>query len=240
MRKLKYLIILLSVNIFSYEGEIYKVGSNVVKVGDEVELNLETSEDLEVEELRKTIDEIESKFGSFYILEVKKHSEKKFKLFGIYESALNSQQFKVGENIFKVNEPTLYSREQVKKIQEFHVFQKKIKKETKFELKPWMVFSFLTIVGLFIGLYLFKNNKNRKSLEEINELKKQWRLSLDKAKTREDFEEIYKGKKSIKKLFKIEKSSFFDELNKVQYKKNWDETDLQKITKSFNSFRRNL
>ncbi len=233
-------ILFLSFNLFSFEGEIYKVGNEVIKVGDKVELNLETSVDLEISEIEELIKENKSKLGSFYIIDSKKHDEKRFKLYGIYESPMNAQVFQIAKNSFRVNNPELFSKEFAKNIQEFHVFKKDVKKVNKSKASIWIVFSILGLLLLSLGAFVFKKNRNRTKTANRNKLKREWKLSLDRAKTRQDFEEIYKGKKSLEKLFSIKSNAFFDELNEVQYKKDWDELDLQKIKKAFNSFRSNL
>jgi len=240
MNKFYIYIIFISLKLFSFEGEIYKVGADIVKVGDKVELNLETNEDLSIEELEKIISDNKSKLGSFHIISSKKHSENRFKLFGIYESIIKSQGFSIADNNFKINDLSLFSREDANRIQEFHVYQKKIEEKIGAKITSWIIFSVLGLIAMIVGIYLFANNKKRKRAEKIKKLKVQWKQSLDKASTRDDFEEIYKSKESLKKLFHIEKSSFFDELNKVQYKKVWDEADLRNVKNSFNSFRSNL
>jgi hypothetical protein len=94
----------------------------------------------------------------------------------------------------------------------------------------------IIIMILFSRKFIHTKSKKRKKRKKKLELAKSLMELLDAPKTREDFEMIYMERKVITENLEFNKPPFLkllNEVNKYQYKEEWSEEDLNKVSESY-------
>lgn len=92
----------------------------------------------------------------------------------------------------------------------------------------FLIIGFFLIIGIIflIKYFLRAQLKKKKELNKKNIL-----IKIKKSSTRKDYEELYKKKNEIKKVFTKtnELTHFFSIIDKFQYKKNWKDEELNEM-----------
>ena len=104
----------------------------------------------------------------------------------------------------------------------------------KFNIKLAIGISLVILVALIVGLIYWRKTARTRKLKRLKNKKAAELIELfDKAKSREDFEEIYDERKYYLDLFSedSELRKLFNTINQIQYRKEWNIEDLRILTK---------
>ncbi|MBD64094.1 MAG: hypothetical protein CME62_02730 [Halobacteriovoraceae bacterium] len=211
-------------------GTISKTSQEQVKNGDLVQLELETTlSPAELEPYKHTFIQ-----KQIYLLDFKKMTSQLYSievfLADPVPPAPNAEEkpFK-----FKLNEFAIET-DKNRMAQEFTLMKKDYVPPKSYLF--WYIIAFAVV--LIILLFYLKTRPDRifkKKLKERRVRITSELLTLIKtAKTREELEEIYKRRKEIKNYLDLGVSlkRYNKTLNEIQYKPQWDETDLSQVLKA--------
>ena len=104
----------------------------------------------------------------------------------------------------------------------------------KLNIKLIIGISLVILVALIVGLIYWRKTARTRKLKRLKNKKAAELIELfDKAKSREDFEEIYDERKYYLDLFSedSELRKLFNTINQIQYRKEWNIEDLRILTK---------
>jgi len=114
-------------------------------------------------------------------------------------------------------------------------------------IAPYVIGGFLFLLVLSLAyFFLLKRKKKRRLQEEIrrrNQLKKTWTEKFNNACERKQFEEIYYLKKEWDSLLDIpseKKRDFFKVMEEHQYKKHWDDIEMNNVIQTFHEFKKSV
>ncbi|MDH5581253.1 MAG: hypothetical protein OEY33_05055, partial [Bdellovibrionales bacterium] len=114
-----------------------------------------------------------------------------------------------------------------------------------FELRPWMMVTVIILLVVFFYTfkmwkkYKYKKDLLRKEKEEIET----WVRVFSRASELEDFEKIYDQRDQWKNILKYDENKFLSfrtQINQVQFKKNKNKHDIQLVSESYNTFKKDI
>lgn len=113
--------------------------------------------------------------------------------------------------------------------------------------KSLWIFVTLTLILFAFGFWWYSNRNRRKKAKRIKKIKKEKiekiLALIEKAKTSDHFAQIYLQRTDILEFFELDTKKFkevIDQINSVQYKKEWPEEELNQLIKMMNSIRKNV
>ncbi len=126
----------------------------------------------------------------------------------------------------------------------FLILEESLSKSFWENLWIWLGIAILLTV-ICMGLWKIRKNKILLTVLMSGKEKKigYWKEKITNAQEREDYEFLYRKRKEWSTVLGIPKSQFeefFDILNKYQYKKNWAESELLEVQKSYLRFKNGI
>ena len=234
--------LLLSLNVYANTIEV--VSKNKVSHGDPVNLVLRVERILGEAELNQALEKSEKKIGPFYIHNVgfikPGSNETIIGLNAFYDDpkVLGAARLALPTPInLSFTNPELLERIELKPEQEFRYYIRSFNLPSEMSF----VFTILASIFIFIGFVLLKRFRDhQQALKEEKEYHQNWIRAFKACYKREDFERIYKERKKWMPLVGSTSKKFIKTLNKHQYKKEWSQEDMAKVTEDFNKVKEKL
>lgn len=105
----------------------------------------------------------------------------------------------------------------------------------------WLVMAMIVLAAVTLSFLVLKKSKKLRRLKEKRENEDFWKTKLKAAQSREEIEEVYaKRKKWIEALSppSAALAKFCDQIEEVQYKRQWTEDEFREVTQGLNELRR--
>ena len=239
MKKLLILICLYSINSFAAQIDLYALQNDEVKTGDIVSFKVQTEKSFESLLLYKN-----KKVGKIlYVLDLTLEGE------NIYMRAIlapiekeptdkeNLAKKKKPEDTFLINNLN-YREEQIPPLKDFVVLpgpEVFLSEKTKKNIFLVVCFFLVVLVSLVSRKLFLKSKKKKRILLR----KKKKLLMIQDAKTKEDFEKIYRNRKDILNDIEFDEKKlkeFIETINDVQYKKSCTPEELEKLKLKYMNF----
>lgn len=179
--------------------------------------------------------------GKFYVVNVISGLKKQFEVFVLNPTKpmpQNKKSKKKKRDIVTVSEDFNIQFDKNRVSQNFIMLERKYTKPTP---TNWWKIGFLILLSLFfLDLFIrFIFKPMRKNIRRRKKWKEKANFYIEKletVKTREDFEYIYRVRSDINKLLEFDNQAFkkfYDELNRIQYKRDWTDEDQARLEKIF-------
>ena len=243
MKCFSLLFLIFSYAAFAQEIDLSKVKSKpnlflspatttVYLNGDLVTINLDTN--LSDSELKKY--EGKRIAGKFFIVKFTSGLKKQFQAFVLNPSKQKTPR-KKGE-IAILSEDFKFQFDQSRIAKDFIVLHKNYEKPEEVD---WTMRVIATLLFLIFSLLSFQFilKPISVSLKKKKRRKEKARFYIEKLESvnsREDFEYIYRVRNEIERFLEFDGDAFnkfYEELNKIQYKKDWSNEDQTKLEKIF-------
>lgn len=225
--KLILLFLYMTTNAWANTVQVYPY-TETIKTGDVVEVEIQSeldSNDLEKYKYKRI-------HQNLFVLDFKVSGTQR--IFSVFVANTPKQKKEAEETRkypFELINSNIDEQKQVQ-IPDFHIKDKEYSHESsQVSYVSMLIYLLLALTVLIIFLFLYKKikmkNKNKFLKNELIKMKD----FITNAKTREDFEFIYKHRKDILKYYKeIDGFDLFlKELNKIQFKKEWSPEELEEM-----------